>query len=290
MSFAGVGVICMISIFGTVMFLQIQRQTADVAPETLGSLFGLPVTNTFIASILITLVLVGVSVFVIRRASLVPGRFQNMVEVLYEKMAELVEQITGDEHQTQFIFPIVAALFVFIGAANLFGLIPGITSITWNDAPLLRTATTDLNLTLGLAVAMVVLVQIKSIQDYGLFGYIGRFIRIKELWYGFRSGLKDGMLSLVNFFVGFLDIVGEFAKAISLGFRLFGNIFAGELLAILILGAVAYVVPALWLSVNLLFAVVQAIVFGALVAAYYTLSVRGEDECRSDEMTNIKTS
>jgi len=256
-------------------FLQLNTTTTDVSPEVLGFVAGFPVTNTLVMSVFIVLVL-ALFGLVVRRFSLVPGPVQNATEELYEKMRDFVEQITGDTQMAQNIFPLIGALFIYIGVADLLPLVPGLTSITYAGDPLFRMPTTDINLTLGLAVAMVMLVQIRSMQDWGVFNYIGRFLRFKQLIRGFQNGIKSGLISLVHFFVGLLNIISEAAKAISLSFRLFGNMFAGEIIAVLLLGAVAYVVPALWLSMNILFGIVHALVFGALTAAYYTLAMKQE--------------
>jgi F-type H+-transporting ATPase subunit a len=162
---------------------------------------------------------------------------------------------------------------VYLGVANVITLLPGLSSITIDGTALLRTPTADINLPLALAIGSMVLIQVRAISVKGLGSYLHQYFQFGRLVKGFRSGLKDGLLSLVHFFVGLLDVIAEFAKMISLAFRLFGNMFAGELLAVLILGALAYGLPAVWLSMNLLFAAVQALVFGALVAGYYTLAV-----------------
>lgn len=259
-------------------FFQINREISSVGPETIATIAGIPITNSFLLILLIILIFAITGYYAVRKFSLVPKGAQNVIEMLYESMLNLTAQITASDKLAVRIFPLIGALFVYIGVANAIGLIPGVTSFTYNEVPIFRTPTSDFNTTFGLALAMIFLIQVESIRSYGFFGYIGRFIRIKELIAGFRKGLKDGALALVDFFIGLLDIIAEAAKVISLSFRLFGNMFAGEVLAILILGALAYLLPSLWLSLNLLFAIVQAIVFGALVAAYYTLSVKGEEE------------
>ena len=85
-------------------------------------------------------------------------------------------------------------------------------------------------------------------------------------------------MAIIDFLIGLLDIISEFAKVISLSLRLFGNMYAGEILASILLGAFALMVPAPWLAMNLLVAVIQAIVFGSLCAAYYTLAVQNDEE------------
>ena len=260
------------------MFWRLEREIATVGPEIHGTVFGLPIANSFLLSVVITVLVGCVAYFIVRKFAERPTDTQNILELCYEKMIELTTQITGNENRSKKIFPVIGALFVYIGVANLIGLIPGVTSFTYAGAALFRTPTSDFNTTVGLALAMVLLIQLISIREWGLFGYLGRFFKFKEVYQGFKQGIGAGMMAIVEFLVGLLDIVAECAKVISLSFRLFGNMFAGEVLAVLLLSAVAFVVPALWLSLNLLFAVVQAVVFGSLVAAYYSLAVKEDAE------------
>jgi F-type H+-transporting ATPase subunit a len=252
---------------------RLDRQPTDVAPPTLDTVAGIPLTNTLFTAFLITVVLVVFSLYWRHRFRLVPGWFQNMIEMLYEQMLRLVEQITNDRSQAKTILPVIAAMFVYISLANVLTILPGLQSITIDGQTLLRAPTSDINLPLALALASMLIIQVLAVKAHGLLGYTGQFLRFRELVDGFSGGLKSGGIALVKFFVGLLDIIAEVAKTISLSFRLFGNMFAGELLAVLVLGAFAYGLPALWMSMNLLFSVVQALVFGALVAGYYTLAV-----------------
>lgn len=262
---------------------RLQRETLEVAPHTFTEVLGLPITNTLVTAVVVTVFLALVGWYVSRQFKLVPDSFQNALELLQEQMLQLVDQITADRRLSQEIFPLIAALFVYIGVANVLTLVPGIQSVTFGGESLFRTPTSDLNLPLGLALATVAFIQLRVIYEYGLLSYVGRYVKIKELIAGFQRSVKDGFIALVEFFVGLLDVIAEAAKVISLSFRLFGNMFAGELLAVLILGAFAIAVPSLWLSLNLLFALVQALVFGALVAGYYTLAVQPEGDIAEAE-------
>jgi F-type H+-transporting ATPase subunit a len=142
----------------------------------------------------------------------------------------------------------------------------------------LRTPTSDFNTTFGLAIAMVLLIQFLTIRKHGMIKYLGKYFQFKKVWQGFRKGISAGAVATIEFFVGLLDIVSEFAKIISLSLRLFGNMYAGTVLATILLGALAFILPSLWLGMSLLFAVVQAMVFGSLVAAYYSIAVQDEKE------------
>ncbi len=263
-------------------FIQISRDVTPISPEVLGELFGFPITNSFALTILIVCLIALMALFVVPRFTKRPKVFQSVLEMLYEAMVSLATQITSSKKLARDVIPLVIALFVFIGISNVIGLIPGISSVTWNGTGMFRSPTSDFNTTFGLALAVIILIQIDSIRVWGLWGYVGRFLKFKELWQGIRGGFKSAVMAIIEFGIGILDIFSEIAKVISLSFRLFGNMFAGEVLMVLILSAFAFFLPALWLSMSMLFAVVQAIVFGALVAAYYTLAMKEDREGRSE--------
>lgn len=252
---------------------QIDREITEIAPDVIFRIADFPITNTFLMIVLIIVLLSIFAAWLNKRISIVPGRFQLSVEVIYEEMLSLVGEITGDRERSKFIFPLIGSVFVYIGLANLIGFVPGVTSFTYEGASLFRIATTDFNTTFGLALGMVVLFNFLSLKQWGFFSYVGRFVKFKELIAGFKQGIGPGFLALIEFFVGLLDIISEFAKIISLSMRLFGNIYAGEVLAVIILGAFAYGLPTVWMVMSMLFAVVQAVVFGALAVAYYDMSV-----------------
>jgi F-type H+-transporting ATPase subunit a len=256
--------------------LQIKQNVTPIAPEVLGNVFGFPITNSFALTLVVVLIVVSIAFLAVPRFKKQPARFQSLIEVLYEHMVSFITQITSSKKLARDIIPLIVALFVFIGLSNLIGLIPGVSSITWNGIGLFRSPTSDFNTTFGLALAVIILIQIDSMRVWGFWGYVGRFIKFKELWQGIKGGYKTAMMALIEFGIGLLDIVSELAKIISLSFRLFGNMFAGEVLMVLTLSAFAFFLPALWFSMSTLFALVQAIVFGALAAAYYTLAMREE--------------
>ena len=258
-------------------FLTIDATTPSLQPPVVFWVGEFPVTSSFLMIVLVTVLLVVFSVIIRRTLKMVPGKFQSSVEMLYEGMETLINQITRNKDVTDKIFPLIASLFVFVGISNIIGLVPGITSISWNGVDIFRSPTSDFNTTFALATAMVLLVQWVSIKDWGLLGYLGKFVQIKEVWQGFKKGIGEGAIAFINFLIGLLDIVSEIAKIVSLSMRLFGNIYAGEILAAIILGGLAYALPAVWMSMNIFVGIIQALVFGSLVAAYYTLAKRPGD-------------
>lgn len=258
--------------------LRITREIPSKEPDILFQVFGFPVSSSLFSILLITILFAILGYFATKRFKDRPSFFQSVVEVLYEAIEDLIGQITQSKVITSKIFPIIATLFIYIGASNLLGLVPGLNNITYGGKYVFITPTADFNTTFGLALAMVILLQFVSIKDFGIFGHLGKYFQFAQVYRGFRTSLVEGGLAIVNFMIGLLDIFSEIAKVISLSLRLFGNMYAGGILATLILGGFAYILPAAWLAMNLLSAVVQAMVFGSLVAAYYTLSIKSEEE------------
>lgn len=260
-------------------FLKIERAITGIKSEIIFRAFGIPFSNSTLLIMLIAAILLLIYFFSIRKFSFKPGKFQTAAELTYESIISLVNQITESTYHSKKIMPLIGALLVYIGISNLIStVLPGLTSITWNGASIFRTPTADFNTTFGLAFGSIAITHIASIVDWGILGHFSKFFQFKEIYLGFKKSFSDGAIALIGFFVGLLDIVGEIAKVISLSLRLFGNMYAGEVLTIVLFGAMAYALPSLWMVMGLLSAVVQAIVFGSLVAVYYTLSVKPEKE------------
>lgn len=260
------------------MFLQVPVEQPTVQPEFLFQIGQLPVTNAMVTGVLVTLILFVISRHVAKKISLKPSKFQAAVEMIVEAILGLLESITGSHQNAKKLLPLIGTLFIFLAFGNLIALLPGLTSITYNGVGVFRTATNDFNMTFSIALAMVIYTNIASIKDYGVFGHLGKFFKFKELVVGWKEGIVPGLLAVIEFGIGLLDIVSEIAKVISLSLRLFGNMFAGDVLAAILLGSFALIVPAPWLAMNLLVGVLQALVFGALTAAYYSLSVKPVEE------------
>ncbi|MCF7906563.1 F0F1 ATP synthase subunit A [Patescibacteria group bacterium] len=255
-------------------FLRFFRDKPEIQPEIIYTIGDFPVTNSLLLTILIIFIIIIFVIYLNKKINEKPKGIQNIFEYLYESMLNMTTQITGSKKVAENIFPLIGSLFIFIGLSNLMTLIiPGLSSITFDSQYLFRTPTNDFNMTFALSLGIILLIQIQSIKSYGFFGYLGRFLKFKEVYIGFRKGISSGLQAIIDFFVGILDIISEIAKIISLSLRLFGNIYAGEVLATLIFGAFAYGLPTVWAVMSLLTAIVQSIVFGALVAAYYSGSI-----------------
>jgi F-type H+-transporting ATPase subunit a len=257
--------------------LQVPREVGSLEPAIIGHVFGFPIANSAIFEWLVGLIFIALGIFIFRKFTLGSvSKLQTMVEIIYETAVEFIRSITGSDALTRRVFPLAGTLLIFIIVTNLLGLIPGLSSITFEGSPIFRTATTDFNTTLGLSVGSILIIHATMIYDQGFFGYLGNFIKLGEVYRGFKKGIGAGFMSLVDLFIGILDIIGEFAKIISTSLRLFGNMYAGEVLMTILVGIVAFVIPAAWVAMSLLSAVVQAVVFSALITVFFTLAVKTE--------------
>lgn len=259
-------------------FFQIKGDIPDIRPDVVFKAFGWPIPNS---GLQITLILILISLFcyfVIRKFTLTPTtKIQHAIEALYDGMMVFAEQIIGSKSKAREVAPVILSLFIFVALANLINFIPGLNSFTWNGVSLFRTPTSDFNTTFSMALALILFIQFAAIKKTGIFSYIGKFIQIKQLILAFKEGVGAGFTALIEFFVGLLDIVSECAKVFSLSLRLFGNIYAGEVLLVMIFGALAIGLPSVWMSLSLFFGIIQAIVFGSLAAAYYASSIPDEE-------------
>lgn len=233
--------------------------------ETLFHVGALPVTN----SILTTWVVIGVLVVVgllARRVQLVPRGLQNAVEMLVLALYDMVRSIINNDRITRRIFPLLGVIFVFLLVANLAGLIPGAGSIGLKEVvdghevlvPLFRAPTTDLNTTFAIAIISVVVTAVLGIMVIGPVAYLKKFIRLT---------------GVIDFFVGILELVSEISRILSFSFRLFGNIFAGEVMITVITFLIPYIVPAPLYGFEIFVAFIQAFVFTILTAVFISLSI-----------------
>ena len=261
-------------------FFQVQEPIPSINAPVLGEVGPFAVATSSMTILLITVLLIVLCVAV-SRAKLIPGKFQNLMEVFYEQVADFITSIVGTKEKAKVVIPYVGSLMVYLLVANLLPMMPGVSgfSLTINGehVQLFRGATTDFNTTFGLALAVIVTMQIVGMKEQGVFGYLSHFIQIKQVVVGFRKSIGEGMVSIIGFFVGLIEIISELAKTLSLSLRLFGNLFAHEVLTVILLGAFAFGVPAIWMGMGVLVGAVQSIVFVALVTVYYSLVLKKDD-------------
>lgn len=261
-------------------FYQIHEDLPTINAYSLGNVGPLSIATSTITVALISFLFILLAIKT-SKARLIPSKFQVVLEMFYDAVAEFITSIVGSKEKAQVIIPYVGALMMYLLVANLLPMIPGIgsfyvTSPEGAHIPLFRGATTDFNTTFGLALAVIVTMQIVGIKEQGFFGYMSHYIQVRQVWRGFRKSAGEGAVSIIGFLVGLIEIISEVAKILSLSLRLFGNMFAHEVLTVILLGTFAFAVPAVWMGMGLLVGVVQSIVFVALVTVYYSLVLKQE--------------
>lgn len=253
--------------------LHIEGSKPLLQPDIIFSIGGFPITNGALLTWFIGLMFLVYGLFLKGNIKLIPGKLQIFSEMVIELIAGLIRGVSGSRAITKRLLPIVGTLMLFIVVSNSIGIIPGLSSITYNKLPLFRTPTNDFNMTVVLAILMSLLAHFGSIGSYGIIGHLGKFIQIKEVVNGFRKSIGDGFMGLIAVFLGFMDIVSEFAKIISMSMRLFGNIYAGEVMTVVLYGLISVAIPIPWHVMSLFSGIIQALVFSMLTIVFYTLAV-----------------
>ena len=239
-----------------------QEAHITLAAEKLFSIGPIPVTNSILTTWIVTMLLIAFAYFATRKISPVPNFLQNIAESMVEALADLVASVAGDK--TKVFLPIVASFFFFILLGNYLGLFPGVGTIGFHEIvngkevfiPFFRSINSDLNTTVALALVSVIATHYLAIKYLGLGGYIGKFLSLNPIF----------------LFVGILEIIGEATKILSLSFRLFGNIFAGEVLLTTAANKLfAFIVPVPFYMLELLVGFVQALIFAMLTLVFMVI-------------------
>lgn len=242
-----------------------------LAPETLFHIGSLPVTNTMINVWLAMAIFLVIGILTKKQLSFRPGKFQNFFEYILEMLMGYFDQVTGDRKKTLRFMPVVGSIFFFILLSNWLGLLPGTGSITFRHEMLLRPANTDLNLTIAMALVAVISSHLFGIFSVGLFTHLNKFIQLGTFFKSFKKGPVGVFTAVIELGVGLIEIVSEMAKVLSLSLRLFGNIFAGEVLISVISGLISALIPAPFMLLELLVGLIQASVFTMLTLVYLTV-------------------
>ena len=248
-----------------------------------------PITNSLLNTWLVVLAVIIFSLFLKTKIKLVPRGLQNAVEAAIEMLSGIFDSVTGSREKTLKYFPFVLSFFVFILLNNWLGLLPGVGSVGAVVSehgeklfiPFFRGGTADLNTTLALATVGVVFSHIFSVMAIGSWKYINKFINFKALIEIPKKVIKEPTILIVNpikVFVGLIEIIGEFAKVASLSFRLFGNIFAGEVLLAAMAAILAFGLPIPFMFLEVIIGLIQAFIFSVLILAYITMNTAAEHE------------
>lgn len=237
--------------------------------EELFRIGSFPVTNSLVISV-VTLGVLGTLGFLFRKyLSAVPGKIQNVFEAVLEGLLKLMDAVLGDREKSERYLPLVATIFLFVMISNWIGLLPGVGSIGIHSEvegheafiPLFRAPAADLNFTLALAMVAVFAVNILAVIAIGFRQHFGKFFTLKNP---------------IHTFVGLLEFVSEFAKMISFSFRLFGNIFAGEVLLTIVGFLLPFIAPLPFLFLEFFVGFIQAFVFAMLTLVFVSIATAKE--------------
>lgn len=238
----------------------------ELRPEALFHIGTFAFTNTMVNTIFIDLVIIALAWYASKKAKLIPSFFQSMIELVLDGFYTLTESVAAEK--TKMIYPYVMSFFLVILISNWSGLLPFLTAITFHPheaqehVHLIRSASTDLNFTLALAIVSLVATHMLSLKTLGFKSYITRFFP----------------LNILGLYTGLLELISEFTKVISFSFRLFGNIFVGEIMLLTLSTAMAFLVPIPLLMYELLVGIIQASIFALLTMAFMSILTTPHDQ------------
>ena len=275
------------------------------APRLIDVDAGMSFTGWLTNSILVSIFISGFVIWLCRAATsrmlIVPSPLQNAFEMVVEALYDMLESIVG-RHMIARTFSLLATFFIFILAANWFGLLPGVGSVGWGEpgeklgafhslphvaTPLLRPTTADLNMTLAMALVFMCFWLYWTLTEVGLKNFVVHLFGVK----GGATGVMAVFLFFIFIFVGAMEVISILIRPVSLSLRLYGNVFAGEnlLSSMITLGNdlhmpqwLSYVasvtLPVPFYFLELLVGILQAFVFTLLCAVYLQLSTTHDEE------------
>lgn len=240
-------------------------------PEEIFHIGNFAITNTLLTSWLVVIMMIALAFF-LSKALRQSTRASVLLELVVEKISGFLEPFAGSKENLRKFFPFVVTIFFYVLLSNWMGTLPGVETIGFHEVhevdghseevwvPLLRTVNSDLNMTLALALLTVIMSHIIGVRTIGAGHHAGKF-------------LVNPLKSPIGFFVGILEIIGEFARVISLTFRLFGNIFAGSVLILVISSLIPFIAPIPFLGMELFVGLIQALIFATLATMFFGASV-----------------
>ena len=270
-------------------------QPIQIQPEVIFTIFGFPITNTLIGTWISIIFLFLVFFLGTRRRDLIPSGMQNVVEWIVEYLLNLTESVAGTVKARKF-FPLVATFFIFILFCNLLDIFPGVDTIGTVNlealklahlsaptsffllgeysnklTPWVRPGTSDLNLTLALALVSVIVTQIFGFYTLGAKQQLSKYFNFKALF-------THGFQGPIEFFVGLIEIITELSRILSFSFRLFGNIFAGSAVLAVFAWLLPFVSDAVFIPLELFVGFVQALIFALLTLVFLEIATTSEED------------
>lgn len=234
-----------------------------LAADKLTEIFGLPITNTIVTAWLVMALLVILGIVLKKRIALIPGKLQNAIEMLVEYLFNIVEETLDSRELANRYFPLIATIFIFVLAGNLLDLFPIFETIGVHKGgefiSLFHPVNADLNSTLALAIISFFTIELSGFFTLGFLKYGSKFVNFKGGFMGFMIGL--------------IEIIGNLARLISLSFRLFGAIFAGEVLLLIIGTFVPLLLPVPMMAFEAFIGILQAGIFAILTLAFIKIAI-----------------
>jgi len=232
-------------------------QEISLKAEQIFHIGSFEITNSLFMALIVSLFLIICAVIFKNKIKLIPGATQGIVEMIVEFFLDTMQSVLGTREAAEKYLPLIATIFIFVLTSNWLGLLPGVGSFVLEEGhksiPLLRSPAADLNFTLALAIVAVFATNFFGIAVLGIFKHAKKFLNFSNP---------------INFFVGILELMSEVSRIISFSFRLFGNVFAGEVLLIIMFFLLPYVVPVPFLMMEMFVGVIQAFIFAMLTLVF----------------------
>ncbi len=235
-----------------------------LSAEQVGTFLGIPITNTLLMSWVVIVILFALAFLVGKRLTMVPSRLQTLLEWLFGYVYDYITETLESRDMARRFFPLLTTIFLFIFTANMLEFIPGVGSIgifrSWGGefVPLLRSMNTDLNVTLALAIISFLVIEITGVLTIGALKYGGKFLN-------FHSPL--------GFVIGIIEFFSELARLVAFSFRLFGNIFAGEVLISVAVYFLPYFGPIPFMGFEIFVGFIQAAIFSLLTLFFIKIAI-----------------
>lgn len=252
---------------------------APIYAESIFHIGSFPITNSMITSWIALLIVIVFALSIKIKKSGVPSKLQSGFEIIFEGALNLADSVTGSRKKSFQFLPFVLPLFFFILINNWLGLVPGVGSVGIAEdgrfVPILRGATADLNTTLALSMTALFVTHLAGVILVGFRKHLSKFVGFgllfaipKEIT---RGNYEAIAVNPIKFFVGLIEIIGELSKTASLSLRLFGNVFAGEILLSTMSSIFAFVLPIPFLFLEVFVGLIQAVIFATLSLAFLSV-------------------
>ncbi len=266
---------------------------ATLYAEPIAHIGNFQITNALFTSWIVVVLIIIIACIIKFKIKMIPKKFQSFFEFMLEGAMDLADQVTGDKKITAKVFPLAFSIFIFVLINNWIGLLPlggfGIIEVGEHGKafiPFIRSGTADINTTLALGLMSVFASNIFGIVSIGAWKMFNKYVNVKAFGDMIKKVRKEPTILIstpIMFFVGILELIGEFAKIASLSFRLFGNVFAGEVLLMSMSAIVAYILPLPFMALEIFVGVIQAFIFALLTLVYFTIAAQDHDEHEEHE-------